>query len=230
MIKFIFLDLDDTILDFHKGESQAMGNALRGIGIEPDERLITRYMEINVGLWRALERGEINRDQVIYGRFERLFEEFSINEDCYRFQKIYQELLAKEHEFIPGAKELLDALRNSGKYSLYIATNGIPEVQWPRINGSGIRDYFDDIFISYDFGVGKPSRQFFERCFEKIPGFNPDECIIVGDNPTSDIKGGINAGIKTCHFDRRSTIYTDIIPDYRITNILELLELLDTIE
>ena len=230
MIKFIFLDLDDTILDFHKGEMQAISKALRTIGIEPWDRLITRYMEINVGRWRALERGEITRDDVIYGRFEKLFEEFSINENPIGFQGIYQELLAKEHEFIPGAKELLDALKNSGKYSLYIATNGIPEVQWPRINDSGIRDYFEDIFISYDFGVAKPNRNFFERCFEKIPGFNRDECIIVGDNPASDIKGGINAGIKTCHFDRRNTTYTDILPDYRITNILELLSLLDTIE
>lgn len=230
MIKFIFLDLDDTILDFHKGEMQAISHALRLIGIEPEERLITRYMEINVGCWRALERGEMNRDQVIYGRFERLFEEFSIKKDHIKFQDIYQEYLSREHDFIPGAKEMLDALRDSGKYSLYIATNGIPEVQWPRINDSGIRDYFKDIFISYDFGVAKPNREFFERCFERIDGFNHDECIIVGDNPTSDIKGGINAGIKTCHFDRRNTVYTDIIPDYRITNLSELLPLLDTIE
>ncbi len=230
MIRFIFLDLDDTILDFHKGERQAIGRTLELIGVTPEESIIERYMEINVGCWRALERKEITLDQVIYGRFEKLFAEISINEDPVKVQGIYQEQLSREHDFIPGAKELLDTLRERKQYSLYIATNGIPEVQWPRINNSGIRDYFDDIFISYDFGVGKPDREFFNKCFEKIEGFDPQECIILGDNLTSDIKGGMNAGIKTCHFDRRNTVYTDIKPDYRITSLLEFIPLLDTIE
>lgn len=230
MIKFIFLDLDDTILDFGKGERVAIEGALRRIGVEPTKTIIDRYMEINLSCWRALERREMTRDQVLYGRFERLFEEFSVKEDAVYTQGIYQELLSKQHDFLPGGKELLDALRSHGKYSLYIATNGIPEVQWPRINDSGIRDYFKEIFISYDFGVGKPSREFFERCFQRIEGFDPDECIIVGDSLTSDIKGGINAGIRTCHYDRRSTVYGDIVPDFRITELSELIPLLESIE
>ena len=230
MIREVFLDLDETILDFQKGERQAIEKTLELIGIPKRESIINRYMEINVASWRALERREMTRDQVLYGRFEKLFKELSITEDAVKTQRIYQELLSKEHDFIPGGEELLQELSKSEKYRLYIATNGIPEVQRPRIIDSGIGKYFENIFISYDFGVGKPSREFFERCFEKIEGFRREECIIVGDSLTSDIKGGINAGIKTCHFDRRSTVYTDIIPDYTIKELSQLIPLLDSIE
>ena len=167
---------------------------------------------------------------MIYGRFERLFKELSVEEDPVATQKLYQVLLSREHDFLPGGKELLEDLKAEGKYSLYIATNGIPEVQNPRIKDSGIKEYFKNIFISYDFGVGKPSREFFDRCFERIEGFKKEECIIVGDSLTSDIKGGINAGIKSCHFNPKDTPYDDIIPDYKITDLSQLIPLLDSIE
>lgn len=230
MIKTIFLDLDDTILDFQKGERQAISKTLAKIGIEPTEKIIERYMEINIASWRALERGEMTRDQVLYGRFEKLLSELSVEGDPVETQKIYQTLLSMEHDFLPGGEELLKKLTESGKYKLYIATNGIPEVQKPRIADSGIGKYFDGVFISYDFGVGKPSREFFDRCFERIKGFRREECIIVGDSLTSDIKGGINAGILTCHFNPKDKPYDDIIPDYKIKELSELIPLLDSIE
>ncbi len=230
MIRTVFLDLDDTILDFQKGERVAIRETFVHFGLPYDDRTIERYIEINLACWRALERGEMTVAQVLIGRFEMLFSEMNISLSPSVAQDVYQEFLAKQHDFLPGAKELLDELKKSGKCRLYMATNGIPEVQWPRIKDSGIRGYFDDIFISYDFGVGKPKKEFFDRCFERIEDFNPRECIIVGDSLTSDIKGGINAGILTCHYDRCDTSYGDITPDYKITELSELIPLLDSIK
>ena len=230
MIKTVFLDLDDTILDFQKGERLAIEKTLEMIGISPDEKTINRYMEINLAHWRALERREMTRDQVLYGRFEQLFRELSVDGDPVRTQEIYQKLLSMEHDFLPGGRELLEDLTKDGKYSLYIATNGIPEVQNPRIDDSGIRKYFKAVFISYDFGVGKPSKEFFDRCFERIEGFRREETIILGDSLTSDIQGGINAGILTCHFNPKDLPYTTIKPDYKIKKLSEFMDLLDSIE
>lgn len=229
MIKTVFLDLDDTILDFQKGERRAIWQTLAEIGIEPSQEIIEKYMEINLSCWQALERGEMTRNEVLWGRFDRLFDELSFSGDSKATQRLYQSLLAKERDFLEGGRELLDAFRSSGKYSLYMATNGIPEVQKPRIADSGVGEYFTDIFISEEIGCAKPQKEFFDRCFARIEGFDKSECIIVGDSLSSDIQGGINAGILTCHFNPRNYEYTKIIPDYKINKLSELIPLLDSI-
>ena len=103
-------------------------------------------------------------------------------------------------------------------------------MQAPRIEASGIAHYFKDIFISEKIGYNKPSREFFEGCAERIEGYNPREAIIVGDSLSSDILGGKNAGILTCHFNPKNTPYDKIIPDYKINNLSELAKLLESIE
>ena len=230
MIKNVFLDLDDTILDFQRGERKAIQNTLRQMGLPCDKTTVERYIEINVACWKAHERKEITKDEVLFGRFDKLFAELGVKASSREAQSIYVPLLAKERDFIPGAQELLFKFREYGKYDLYMATNGIPSVQKPRIATSGVGGYFKDIFISEEIGSAKPHREYFERCFEKIEGFKADETILVGDSLTSDILGGKNAGILTCHFNRHNAPYNDIKPDYTITDLSELIPLLDSIK
>lgn len=230
MIKNIFLDLDDTILDFRRGERIALCRTFELKKIKYDEDVIKRYVEINLDCWRALERGEMTRDEVLVGRFNRLFCELGIKESAVEVQKIYENSLAQEREFLPGGKELLDSLGKCGKYRLFMATNGIPEVQKPRIKNSGVGEYFDGIFISDEIGFSKPDRRFFEKCFDLIPNFKKEETIIVGDSLSSDIQGGINAGILTCHFNPKASSYSNIKPDYTINELSELIPLLDGIK
>ncbi len=230
MIKNVFLDLDDTILDFQKGERKAIRKTFREIGIPDDDKTVERYIEINISCWKALERGEIGRDEVLFGRFQRLFDELEVMLSPSETQKIYESHLAKEYDFIDGAEELLEQFEGCGKYDLYMATNGIPTVQKPRIADSGIGKYFKDIFISEEIGYAKPKKEYFDLCFARIDGFKPEETIIVGDSLTSDISGGINAGILTCHFNPKDKPYGEIRPDYIIKELSELIPLLDGIE
>ena len=230
MIKTVFLDLDDTILDFKKGERIALVRTFEKIGVQYDEAIIKRYLEINLECWQALERGEMTRDQVLVGRFEKLFSELSVDYSATLAQDIYEELLSKEHDFLPGGKELLEAFRKSGKYKLYMATNGIPTVQKPRISDSGVGEFFEGIFISEEIGYAKPDKRFFDKCTEMIDGFKREETIIVGDSLSSDIMGGINAGFLTCHFNPQDKPYGKIKPDYKIKNLSELIPLLDNIK
>ena len=201
MIRHLFLDLDDTILDFHAAERTAISSTFREMGIEPTERTLRRYSEINRSCWERLERGELSREQVLSERFRLLYAELSGDASPERTQQTYEYKLSLEHPFIEGGRELLDALY--GKYDLYIASNGTASVQDRRIADTDIAKYFKGIFISQRVGYNKPAREFFDACFSSIEGFDLASAMIVGDSLTSDILGGINAGIMTCHFNPR---------------------------
>ena len=111
-----------------------------------------------------------------------------------------------------------------------MVTNGIPQVQKPRIRDARLAPYFKGIFISEEIGYAKPKREFFDYCFAQIDGFKKHEAIIIGDSLSSDIQGGINAGILTCHFNPKDKPYGEIKPDFKVNNLSELIGLLDSIK
>ena len=199
MFEFLFLDLDDTILDFKMAERTALTKTLQDLQISPTEEMLSRYSEINAAQWRLLENGEITRREVKERRYQLLFEEFGVYADPVLTTAIYEKHLAVGHFFIDGAVELLGTL--SRDYALCLASNGTAAVQHGRIASAGIAPYFCDMFISQEIGADKPSLQFFETCFTKIPDFNKENTVMVGDSLTSDIRGGIGAGIKTVWFN-----------------------------
>jgi 2-haloacid dehalogenase len=214
----VLLDLDDTILDFHKAEAIAISKTFTKLGIEPTEELIAHYSTINAAQWKRLEKGEINREQVQVGRFEILFGELDIERSSHEAKSIYENFLSQGHYFIPGAEQLLEELQ--GDYRLFICSNGNAVVQEGRLNSSGIKPYFEDIFISEDIGFDKPSTEYFRRCFEKIHDFDRARAIIIGDSLSSDIQGGINAGIKTCWFNPKGKAGSEtVIPDFEIRKL-----------
>ena len=146
MITTVLLDLDDTILDFHKAEKEALKKALQKVGVEPTEKLLARYSEINQAQWKKLELGELTQEEVKISRYRIFFEEYGITASPEETAKCYEQNLAYEHEKVDGALELLQKLH--GKYRLYAASNGTYEVQRRRIEESGIKPYFEDFFIS----------------------------------------------------------------------------------
>ncbi len=228
MIKNIFLDLDDTILDFHKGEREAITDTLSHFGVNVTDEIIARYRSFNRACWEALERGEMKRDEVLTRRFELFFDSVGEKVSAQTVQAYYEVKLSEGAHFIEGAEELLRIL--FGKYRLYITSNGTAFVQDRRIKKSGIAKYFDGIFISERMGAHKPSPEFFDACFAKIRNAKREETLIVGDSLTSDILGGINAGIHTCHYTNGSDFtYTDIKPEYSARNFEELLQILSKI-
>ena len=225
MFEFVFLDLDDTLLDFHKAEAIAVARALRESGVEPTPERIRRYSQINVLHWQMLERGELTRAQVLVRRFETLFRELGVEADAAHCQELYEEYLCIGHYFMDGAQELLEYLKP--KYRLFLASNGTARVQDARLKSSGIGPYFEDVFISQRMGADKPTPEFFSRSFARIPGFNPERALIVGDSLTSDIRGGNNAGISTCWFNPRGLAPMEgIRVDYEIRALGELRQIL----
>ena len=229
MLRTILLDIDDTLLDFHKAEENALRRTLAQVGIDPTAETCARYSEINARQWELLELGELTREQVVTRRFDILFAELGVTRSSRETQSIYENLLSQGHWFIPGAVELLQTLHPL--YDLYIVSNGTASVQDGRIASADIAKYFKDIFISQRIGFDKPRREFFDGCAKRIPGYDPARTIIVGDSLTSDIRGGINAGILTCWFNPKGKPRrADITPDYEISALSELPELLRSID
>ena len=140
----------------------------------------------------------------------------------------YTKNLSQGHFFVEGAEELLKAL--SGKYRLFLVSNGTACVQKGRLESAGIVPYFEKVFISEEIGVNKPDPRFFEACFEKMEPFDRSRCMIVGDSLTSDILGGRNAGITTCWFNLRGReARGDVAPDWQISRLDELPGLLESL-
>lgn len=227
MIKTVFLDLDDTLFDFHRSESEAISMTLSHFGIEPTDAVKKRYSQINRSMWEQLELGNMTREEILVRRFELLFAELGVDVCGMEARHIYEYNLGGSYFYIEGAVALLSEL--SAKYDLYLMSNGTAAVQDRRIAASGIAKYFKEIFISEKVGYNKPSREFFERCFAKIPNFDRDSAMIIGDSLSSDIQGGINAGIKTCHYNPRAEYKDGTTPDYTVKTLGELPRLLASI-
>jgi 2-haloacid dehalogenase len=225
VIKNVLLDLDDTLLDFHRAEAEAIRHTLKEVGIDPTDETVSLYSKINRSCWAKLETGEYTREEVLHRRFDMLFEALNLSGNSHATQKLYEHRLSYGAYYLDGAEELLNELY--GKYRLYLATNGIVNVQTRRINDSGIGKYFDGIFVSEKIGYNKPDKRFFEYAFSEMPDFSREETVIIGDTLTSDILGGLNAGIKTVFFNPKGLKNdTGITPHYEIGSLSELPELL----
>lgn len=221
MIKTILLDLDNTLLDFDKAEKIALVKTLTELEISSDHEVIAAYNHINEEQWQLLEQQKITREIVKVRRFSLLFEKLHIEADSNRAAERYQEYLGIGHYYIEGAEKILQEY--SRQYHLYLVTNGTASVQEGRIQSASMEKYFQNIFISEKVGYDKPNRKYFDYCFSKIKNFQRNETILIGDSLTSDIQGGINAGISTVWFNpKQKKNGLDIRPDYEIQTWAEL--------
>ena len=228
MIEFLFLDLDDTILDFKKAEYIAIGKTIAQFGVEPTDAVRHRYHEINKWHWEQLEKGTMTRAEILVNRFAALFAELGVEVDAPACAKVYEKHLSTGHWFLPGAEETVDAL--SKKYRLFLASNGTASVQKGRMTSANLYRFFETVFVSQEIGHNKPSKAYFDACFVSIPGFDPAKALIVGDSLSSDIQGGINAGIKTVWVNPDHKPCNNISPDYEIEALHQLPALLETLK
>lgn len=200
MIRNLFFDLDDTLLDFRAAERNALSQALAAFGIPVTDALLERYAVINAGYWKRLERGEVTRDTLKVLRYRDLFAESGISGiSPVDFTHIYEERLGDQPFLLPGAAELLARLH--GSYRLFAASNGTGRIQRSRLTGAGISGFFDGLFLSEELGAEKPSPAFFDAAFARFPALLRSETVMIGDSLTSDIAGGIAAGLRTVWFN-----------------------------
>ncbi|WP_282708989.1 YjjG family noncanonical pyrimidine nucleotidase [Ligilactobacillus sp. Marseille-Q7487] len=221
----LLFDLDDTLLDFGATETQALRLLFATYNLEMTPQLEKDYKKFNQSLWKKLELGTLSRKELLEKRFSTFFKEhLALDVDGIVTGKQYTSFLAQGHQQIKGAKELLQDLKKAN-YRLHIVTNGNKNIQYKRLDDSHFNRFFDTIFISEEIGYQKPTKQFFEHIFNKLD-LVPNQAIIIGDSLSSDIKGGINAGIDTLWYNPAQIANNSTIqPTYEIHKLEEIKEI-----
>ncbi len=179
------LDMDETLLDFTAAERQNLSETFSGAGIPPTEELVSRFHAINDELWRALERGEIERERLKVKRFELLLQEMGSKASAEELSRRYYTNFL--HICVPfaGAKEFLAELKRRGR--VFILTNGGTDIQKAHIAAAGFSPYLEGVFISEEIGANKPSEGYVRYVKEHIEGFDPAHTMYLGDSLTSDM-------------------------------------------
>ena len=223
----ILWDMDGTLLDFKFAQKEALTQVFRTIHKPLTNDIIELYSRINDSYWKKLELGEVTQPELLDGRFYTFFEELGMEDvDVKTVRRKYEEVLGNVYEYIQDSLGLCTTLKS--KCRQYIVTNGISGTQRNKINLSGFKDCMDDCFISEEIGIEKPNQAFFDYVFEQIPDLDRERTIIIGDSLTSDIKGGAQAGIKTCYFNpERKPIPEEYKPDYEIDHLWDVLRICD---
>ena len=226
MIKAILWDVDNTLLDFHAAESAAIKSLFREFGFgECKDEEVKRYAEINMSFWERLERNEITKDRVLVGRFEQFFKEKGIDPAfAPEFNDRYQLRLGDTIVYRDDSLNIIKTLK--GRILQYVVSNGTVIAQTKKLKLSGLGELMDGVFLSERIGVEKPNIGFFAPIFATVPA-KPSEMLIVGDSLTSDIKGGVNAGIPTCWYNPfGKTAPEGMRIDYEIRDLHEIFGIL----
>ena len=226
MVKYpiVLFDADNTLFDFYRAEREALCDALRAFGVEANEEKIETYSTINDALWKKLERGEVTKSALRVLRFAQFCKHYALDLDVERLAVAYTDFLSQKQYLMPGALEVCKEL--SKHCALYIITNGISSVQRGRFETSVLRPCFKDLFISEELGAEKPKREYFDAVAAAIPGFDPRMALVVGDSLSSDIQGGIFAGIDTCWINwKNAPLPKDLPITYVISDPREVLPL-----
>ena len=206
LLKVVFIDIDNTLLSFSEYVKEAMRDGFHTFGLKPyDAAMFPVFEKINNALWRQLEQGMLTFEELMKCRWNLIFNELKIDFDGRVFEEYFRNQLF--YSAIPedGAVDLLNYL--SRKYTLCAASNGPYEQQINRLRLGKMNDYFSYCFISSQVGAQKPSREFFDYCFNilresEYPGLTPEEVMIIGDSVSSDISGGLAYGIHTCLYQK----------------------------
>ncbi len=222
----IFFDADDTLFDFQASEETAFEKTLADHGIFGDaDQYLALYKEINEALWAAFERGEIDQDHLKVERFRQFLDQIDVAEDPEAFGRRYMKNLSKASILYEESAPLLEKLSKS--HRLAILTNGLTHVQEVRVKQSIIAHHIEAFIISEEVGVAKPDPEIFKILLRQMDNATPDRVLMVGDSLTSDIQGGINAGIDTCWYNpegKRNT--TGLKPTYEIQRLEQILDVL----
>ena len=201
MVKAVLWDIDGTLLNFKRAQYVALYKCFAYFDEHLDDGMVEVYDRINHSYWLMLEKGEISKSELLVKRFVVFFRKYGINIDPEEFNEMYQVELGNTYVFNDHGYETVKGLKNRGIIQ-FAVTNGTKVAQNGKLRGSGLDKLLDEIFISEDIGYEKPDKRFFEPVIDKLReyGIEKNECVIVGDSDSSDIQGGINAGIRTVHY------------------------------
>ena len=224
----LFFDLDRTLWDFESNTAEVLREMYDNFGLKlyfGDFFTFSRaYHEINNELWEKYRQGIITKDILRWTRFQKTLFQYNCDDEelAKKMGDIYIEQSPLKTKLYPNTKETLAFL--SVNYKQYILTNGFTEVQFIKVKQCEIDTYFDRIFTSEEAGKMKPSSIFFNYVLSELK-VNPTNCLMIGDDIKADIIGAKNCNIDQVFFNPNK-IKIDFKPNFEISNLKELLEIL----
>jgi len=215
----VLLDFDHTLFDFDASEAAAFSLTLASAGVDEPATHLDTFHHINRRLWANVETGLTSPARVHVARFEQLIEAIGLDGDAVAMAETFAHGLGANGEMYEGAREVLVSLAE--QCSLAMITNGLSEVQRPRIERLDIGQFFDAVVISAEVGHTKPRTKIFDIAFAQLTKPSKSTTVMVGDSLSSDIDGGTNFGVATCWYNPHGNTAA---PRHRITHELTALE------
>ena len=220
--KALFFDWDHTLWDHDLNAKEVLLDLAveYELAIEPLSYWAS-FEKINNGLWDQYAAGEISQAELRETRFVRFFQELRVEGPSSEFGDKYLERAPRKTNLMPGAFKVIQDL--AAHYPLYILTNGFDDIQYVKIEGAGMRSFFQEIITSQQVGTKKPNPLFYEYALERA-GIQPGEALMIGDHVEADVRGALNAGIPAIHYNPFS-VETDL--PHEIQHLDELRSLLE---
>ena len=225
--KAIFIDIDDTLLDYIPCCREAFDAAMHELSTEyriqstdriTQDELFKLFFEISGRLFSEAKHG-LHTVAEVMELYPREFIEKSglvdegvsgLVERCTEtFKHAFRASWGKTHTLVPGAEEMLARLQAKG-YRLFAASNSFGHLQRSRLEQAGILHYFEDTYISMDIGYDKPDIRFYQEALRRC-GLQPSEVLMIGDSMTTDVLGAQSAGIDALYFNRQKDSLLELV-------------------
>jgi putative hydrolase of the HAD superfamily len=224
--KDLFFDLDHTLWDFETNSKETIQelyntHRLVDLGIVDFDGFYSTYSAHNHRLWDRYTKGFIKQEELRWKRVYLSLLDFKVaNEPLAKeMSQAYLEILPNKKHLFPYTIEILEYLKQK-EYKMHLITNGFESVQFKKIKNSGLADYFIEVITSEASNSLKPQKEIFEYAL-KNANASVTESIMIGDNESADIQGGINIGMDTVFVNHIQAIPT-IPATYTITHLKEL--------
>ncbi|GHA15508.1 pyrimidine 5'-nucleotidase [Oceanisphaera arctica] len=219
--QWILFDADETL--FHFDAFAGLTQMFATFGVNFSAQDYHQYQTLSAPLWVDYQNGDISAEQLQHRRFQHWADRLAVTTQ--RLNSDFLAAMADICTLLPGARELIQSLQ--GKAKLGIITNGFTAMQHTRLERAGWQSAFSTLVISEQVGIAKPDAGIFEHAFEQMGHPPKEQILMVGDNPHSDILGGLNAGIDTCWLNSagRATP-AGITPHFEVSSLSQLQQLL----
>ena len=228
--KDLFFDLDHTLWDFELNSKETMqelysNHHIAALGITDFEAFFNIYTAHNHRLWDRYAKGFIKQEELRWKRIYLSLLDFKIaNEQLSKDMSLeFLQILPTKKKLFPHTIEILNYLKEKD-YKMHLITNGFESVQFQKIKNAEIAHFFTEVITSETSNSLKPNIEIFEFAL-KSSNATLSESIMIGDNETADIQGGINIGMDTVFVNHLNEAPT-LPATYTITHLKELEEIL----
>ena len=224
--KDLFFDLDHTLWDFETNSKETIQelyntHRLIDLGIVDFDGFYATYSAHNHRLWDRYTKGFIKQEELRWKRVYLSLLDFKVANEplAKQMSQAYLEILPNKKHLFPYTIEILEYLKQK-EYKMHLITNGFESVQFKKIKNSGLQDYFIEVITSEASNSLKPQKEIFEYAL-KNANASVEKSIMIGDNESADIQGGINIGMDTIFVNHIQVVPT-VPATYTITHLKEL--------